>query len=142
MNNTIKQRNQDFTQAVNALLWETRNYDGRKLEKAIRHVAENEASRYYMNYETAYRWVCRGLKGHLHCKEGSQKHKKWAELTLRVQQKMAEHPHCSIAMALVMVLDEGKASCYFMNYETARWVYYSTMRRHRHSASRHRPVKS
>ena len=132
MNYTIERRNSDFTKAVNAELWRTAG-DGSKLGEVIKRVAEGEAREYYVNYETAYRWVCQGLRGNFPCVEDSHKRRKWRELTRKVLEKMHQKPWYSIALALVEVLDNEKASSYFMNYETARWVYYCTMRRQRKS---------
>lgn len=91
--------------------------------------AQSEAPGYYIEFDYAYRAVCRFIAarrlGGAPARRLTSRREMLREIALRVCAILDRDPRCSIRQAVTSVMTSGRASSFFMSRRYALRLYYS-----------------
>lgn len=128
-NYTLTQRNTDFMKAVRreTILLNDSGFLP-DVAAVIEKVLAGKAPQFYVDYETAYRYVSLARRGLLSSAIKGQRRQQWKDLAARVDDMMASHPEWTFARALVEAIDQGDAPSWYMSPDYARRLYFKLRR--------------
>ncbi len=124
MKHTISQRDVDF---MSALRHEVLAWDGSQpptLRNVVARVLEKPAPRFYVEYETAYRYVSLAMRDCLPHKLTGRRRKMWNDLAGMVSDIMSRDTSVTLSGALVEVLETREAPSFYISGQWAVKIYY------------------
>lgn len=122
MSNTHSQRNADFMAAVRSQL-KPGDSGCRSTAAVIDRVRQSPAPRFYVEYETAYKAVCRVLSHRSHPDFDRVRQCQWHDIALCVKHVRRRNPRMSVGRALVDVLELCPAPSYYLSHDRALKIY-------------------
>ncbi len=127
MNYTLLQRNADFMRAFRTV-WAAWDGPEPTIADIINKVVSMPAPKFYVNYETAYKFVGRALNDKLPAGNRGSRRQMWHDLASRVSAVRTCYPHISLGLALVYVMDVEGAPSFYLTQKSATALYYKLKR--------------
>lgn len=124
MKHTLSQRDVDFMSALRHTVLAWNDTKPPTLGNAIIKVLAGPAPRFYVEYETAYRYVSLAIRDRLPHRVYGRRRQMWNDLAGKVLGVMSRGKGCSMACALVDVLENETAPSFYISYWWARKIYH------------------
>ncbi|MCM1448893.1 MAG: hypothetical protein NC082_00980 [Clostridiales bacterium] len=128
MTDTTKMRDHDLVRAIKntAMNWESDEIPS--IDMVIAKVLNNSAPRFYVNYETAYRYVSRAMRNTKCLSDKGRRRGQWADMARQVEIVMKLNRGTSLSEALTTVIEHGVAPRFYITPKSARTVYFKSRR--------------
>lgn len=129
MNDTTRERDRDLVGEIKRVGMEWEGPEPLNIDRVIEKVLSGCTARFYVNYDTAYRYVSRALRNRGCLNDTGQRRGQWVDMARQVEIVWKSRPHLSYIDALSIVIENGVAPRFYLTHKSARTIYFKNRRR-------------